>query len=127
MIKEKKMKKLIAVFIVLLAATSLFAGPIQLGSFPVGQWLDPNYDAVWEFSSDNIRILSPSGKVLYDFSDKTIQDFKVFMEGTQPGISFSCPEAGRSYRFLKPLSGSDMVMEIQRDKKAKYSVTMKKQ
>ena len=121
------MKKLIAVFIVLLAATSLFADPIQLGTFPVGKWLDPNYDAVWDFSSDNIRILSKQGKVLYDFSDKTIQDFKVFMDGTQPGISFSCPEAGRSYRFLKPLVGSDLVMDIQRDRKAKYSVTMKKQ
>jgi hypothetical protein len=112
------MKKLIAVFIVLLAATSLFADPIQLGTFPVGRWLDPNYDAVWDFASDNIRILNPSGKVLYDFSDKTIKDFKVFMEGTQPGISFSCPEAERSYRFLKPLTSSDVVMEIQRDNKA---------
>jgi hypothetical protein len=121
------MKKLIAVFIVLLAATSLFAGPIQLGSFPVGKWLDPNYDAVWDFASDNIRILSPSGKVLYDFSDKTIQDFKVFMEGTQPGISFTCPEAGRSYRFLKPLTNTDVVMEIQRNNMGKYSVNMKKQ
>jgi hypothetical protein len=121
------MKKLIAFFIVLLAAASLFAGPIQLGTFPVGKWLDPNYDAVWDFASDNIRILSPSGKVLYDFSDKTIQDFKVFLEGTQPGISFTCPEAGRSYRFLKPLTNTDVVMEIQRNNLAKYSVTMKKQ
>jgi hypothetical protein len=120
------MKKLIAFFIVLLAAASLFAGPIQLGNFPVGQWLDPNYDAVWDFSSDNIRILSLDGKVLYDFSGKTIQDFKVFMDGTQPGISFSCTESERAYRFLKPLTGSDVVMEIQRSGKPKYSVTMKK-
>jgi hypothetical protein len=121
------MKKLIAFFIVLLTATTLFAGPIQLGSFPVGKWLDPNYDAVWDFASDNIRILSPSGKVLYDFSGKTIQDFKVFMEGTQPGISFSCVESGKSYRFLKPLTNTDVVMEIERKSLAKYSVTMKKQ
>jgi hypothetical protein len=121
------MKKLIAVFIVLLVATSLSADPIQLGSFPVGKWLDSNYDAVWDFASDNIRILSPSGKVLYDFSDKTMKDFKVFMEGTQPGISFSCTESERSYRFLKPLTNSDVLMEINRSGKAKYSVNMKKQ
>jgi hypothetical protein len=121
------MKKLIAVFIVLLAASSLFASPIQLGTFPVGKWLDPNYDAVWDFASDNIRILGTDGRVLYDFRGKTIQDFKVFMDGTQPGMSFTCPDSGRSYRFLKPLTGSDVVMEIDRSGKAKYSVTMKKQ
>jgi hypothetical protein len=121
------MKKLIAVFIVLLAASSLFAGPIQLGTFPVGQWLDPNYDAVWDFTSDNIRILSTDGRVLYDFAGKTIQDFKVFVDGTQPGISFTCPDSGRSYRFLKPLANTDVVMEIVRSGRAKYSVTMKKQ
>jgi hypothetical protein len=98
-----------------------------LGTFPVGKWLDSNYDAVWDFSSDNIRILSTDGKVLYDFAGKTIQDFKVFLDGTQPGISFTCPDSGRSYRFLKPLTGSDVVMEINRSGKAKYSVTMKKQ
>jgi hypothetical protein len=121
------MKKLIAVFIVLLAASSLFASPIQLGTFPVGKWLDSNYDAVWDFASDNIRILDTDGKVLYDFRGKTIQDFKVFMEGTQPGISFTCPDTERSYRFLKPLTGSDVVMEMTRSGMAKYSVTMKKQ
>ena len=121
------MKKLIVVLVILFAAVSLSADPIQLGSFPVGQWLDANYDAVWDFASNNIRILSPDGNVLYNFSGKTIQNFKVFMEGTQPGISFTCPEAGRSYRFLKPLTNSDVVMEIERDGREKYSVAMKKQ
>jgi hypothetical protein len=121
------MKKLIAVFIVLLAAASLSADPIQLGSFPIGQWLDPNYDAVWDFTSNNIRILSTDGWVLHDFSEKAIQNFKVLAEGSQPGISFSCPDTERSYRFLKPLTSSDVIMEIQRSGRAKYSVTMKKQ
>ena len=120
------MKKLIAVLIVLLAVSALFADPIQLGTFPIGQWLDPNYNAVWDFSSNNIRILSPGGQVLWDFSTKTVQNFKVFLDGTQPGISFTCPEAGRSYRFLKPLTNTDVVMEIERSGKAKYSVNMKK-
>jgi len=108
-------------------AASLSADPIQLGSFPVGQWLDANYDAVWDFSSNNIRILSTGGRVLYDFSTKTVENFRVFMDGTQPGISFSCPEAGRSYRFLKPLANTDVILEIERSGQAKYSVTMKKQ
>ena len=121
------MKKLIVVLAVFFMAASLSADPIQLGSFPVGQWLDANYDAVWDFSSNNIRILSTGGRVLYDFSTKTVENFRVFMDGTQPGISFSCPEAGRSYRFLKPLANTDVILEIERSGQAKYSVTMKKQ
>jgi hypothetical protein len=120
------MKKLLVVLIVLLTAVSLSADPINLGNFPVGQWLDARYDAVWDFSSSNIRILSTGGIVLYDFSTKTINDFKVILEGAQPGITFTCPEAGRSYKFLKPLTNSDLVMEIERSAYPRYSVTMMK-
>jgi len=121
------MKKIFAFLIVLLAATALSADPIHLGDFPVGQWLDANYNAVWDFSSSNIRILATDGTVLYDFSEKTIQDFKVILEGAQPGISFTCPESGRSYKFLKPLLSADLKMHIQRTGRPEYSVTMKKQ
>jgi len=120
------MKKLLAALIILSAAASLPADPINLGNFPVGQWLDHNYDAVWDFTSNNIRILNTDGKVLYDFSNKTILDFKVFLEGAQPGISFTCPEAGRSYKFLKPLTNTDLFMEIERSNHKNYSVNMKK-
>jgi len=120
------MKKMFAVLIILLAATALSADPIHLGDFPVGQWLDANYNAVWDFSSNNIRILSPNGTVLYDFSNKTIRDFKVILEGTQPGISFTCVESGRSYKFLKPLLGADLSMQIKRTGRPDYSVTLKK-
>ena len=121
------MKKVIAVLVILLVSSALFADTIQLGTFPVGKWLDPNYDAVWDFSTNNIRILGLKGEVLYDFAGKTIQNFKVFLDGTQPGISFSCPESARSYRFLKPLTNSDVVMEIERISLPKYTVNMKKQ
>ena len=120
------MKKAIVVLIMLLAATALFADSINLGNFPVGQWLDPNYNAVWDFSTGNIRILNTNGAVLYDFSSKTIQNFKVFLDGVNPGISFTCPEAGRSYRFVKPLTDSTLLMEIDRTNLAKYKVTMPK-
>jgi hypothetical protein len=121
------MKKLIVVFILLLAAPMLFADTINLGNFPVGQWLDSNYDAVWDFSTGNIRILSTSGAVLWDFSTKTVNNFRVFLDGTNPGISFTCPEAGRSYRFVKPLTNNNVILEIDRDGQPKYSVTMPKQ
>jgi len=125
-IGDKEMKKIFVVLIILLTASALSADPIHLGNFPLGQWLDANYNAVWDFTSDNIRILSTDGKVLYDFSEKTINDFKISMEGTQPSISFHCPEAGRAYKFLKPLLGSDLVMQINRRDYPEYSVTMKK-
>jgi hypothetical protein len=121
------MKKIFAVLIILLTAVSLSADPIQLGDFPVGQWLDANYNAVWDFTSNNIRILSTDGNVLYDFSTKTIQDFKVILEGTQPGISFTCVESGRSYKFLKPLTDTDVNLQIKRRGRPDYSVKMKKQ
>jgi hypothetical protein len=120
------MKKIFVVLIILLTAAALSADPIQLGNFPLGQWLDANYDAVWDFSSDNIRILSPGGRVLYDFSDKTIQDFKVTLEGTQLCITFSCPEAGRSYKFLKGPTDTNVNMLINRLNYPEYSVIMKK-
>jgi hypothetical protein len=125
---EKSMRKTVVCLFILLLAVSLYAAdPIQLGNFPVGQWLDPNYNVVWDFSSNNIRILSTSGSVLYDFSSKTIQDFSVFMDGVQPGISFTCPEAGRTYRFVKTLTNTDLIMTIERSSLPAYTVTMKKQ
>jgi len=120
------MKKLFVVLIILLAAALLPADPIQLGNLPIGQWLDTNYNAVWDFSSNNIRILSTDGRVLYDFSNKTILDFKTIMEGTQPGITFTCLESGRTYKFLKPLTNTDLVMEIKRNYLPNYTVSMKK-
>ena len=120
------MKKLVVILVVFFVAMAVSADPIQLGSFPVGQWLDANYDAVWDFSSNNIRILSTNGIVLYDFSTKTVENLRVFMDGTQPGISFTCPEAGRSYRFVKPLTNTDVIMEITRSALPVYTVTMRR-
>ena len=121
------MKKVIACLFVLFTVVSLYAAnPIQLGNFPVGQWLDHNYNVIWDFSANNIRILSIDGRVLYDFSSKTIQNFSVFMDGAQPGISFTCPEAGRSYRFVKTLTNTDLIMVIERSGLPTYTITMKK-
>jgi len=122
------MKKIIIVLILLFAATVIFANPINLGNFPVGRWLDSNYDAIWDFSTNNIRILdSNSGAVLWDFSTKTVNDFRVFMSGTNPGISFSCPEAGRTYRFTIAPSTAVITMTIDRPELAQYTVQMRRQ
>ena len=121
------MKKYVLVLVLLFVAAALFGQSINLGSFPVGRWLDHNYNVIWDFSSSNIRILSTSGAVLYDFSDKTIQNFRVSMDGIQPVISFSCPEAGRSYRYKANLPGSDVTMEIERPGLPNYSVQMRRQ
>jgi len=100
---------------------------IDLGEFPVGKWLDPNYSAVWEFTSNNIRILDREGDVYYDFSTATIEDLKVGagMEGLE--LSFYCPESMKTYIFIKGLTGSGLVLKIQRAGKPEYSVDMPKQ
>jgi hypothetical protein len=126
------MKKLIAVAFVLLVAMSVSADPIDIGAFPVGRWLDPNYNAIWDFSMGNIRILdSRSGAVVYDFSQKTVQEFSVFIEANAPGITFSCPESERKYRFMKPIVGNEVVMTIDRTLYMPdfpiYTITMQKQ
>ena len=55
------MKRIIVVLVLALAIAGLAAAEgINLGSFPLGTWLDANYSAIWEFSTGNIRILSPS-------------------------------------------------------------------
>jgi len=122
------MKKLILV----LAAITLFTGfaaaeGIELGSFPLGSWLDPNYDAVWEFSTQNIRILSPAGEVYYDFSEKTVRDFKVGVEMGKPVMTFSCDESRRDYKFTKPVTNMNIILEIDAPWKSDYMVEMKKQ
>jgi hypothetical protein len=137
------MKKLIIVLVLLFAATALFGqigalptapsapavgGKINLGNFPAGKWLDSNYDAIWELSSNNLRILdSNSGNVYWDFSDLTIQNFKVGVDGLNPVISFSCPEAGRSYSFKATPADGSLTLTIERSDQPKYTVTMKKQ
>jgi hypothetical protein len=126
------MKKLMAVLIVLLVAMSASAIPIDLGSFPTGQWLDPNYDAVWEFSPSNIRILSKTtGAVVYDFDQKTVQELRSFMDNNSPTVSFSCPESERKYNFARPLGSLDLVMTIDRTLYMPdfpiYTVTMPRQ
>jgi hypothetical protein len=121
------MKKLFVVLALALALSGLaMAEGIDLGSFPLGTWLDANYDAVWEFTSGNIRILSPDGKVYYDFGKATIEGFKVGLDGTSPTLSFACKETGKSYKFTKSLADTSLILEIDPPWKVHYKVTMPK-
>ncbi len=121
------MKRLaLAALVFLLALAPAVAQGIDLGSFPLGSWLDANYDAVWEFTSGNIRILSPAGDVLFDFGSAGVQDFKVGAGGDGPFITFACEAAGRTYKITKPLTKSSAVLEIERPNLPKYKVEMAK-
>jgi hypothetical protein len=118
------MKKLIVVLILLFAATTVFA-QVQIPAANVGKWLDPNYDAVWDFATNGVRILNPAGAVLYDFAGK-ITNFNVTVDGINPVISFRCDDAGRSYRFTWLFSGN-WTMEITRPDEPLYTVELRKQ
>lgn len=112
--------------IVALGAVPAFAQGINLGDFPLGSWLDANFDAVWEFSTGNIRILAPDGSLHFDFGAEGIQDFKVGAGADGPFITFSCAAAGKSYKLTKPLLKPEMTLEIERTGLPKYSATMAK-
>ncbi len=120
--------KRIALFAVVLALAlaPAMAQGINLGNFPLGSWLDANYDAVWEFTTGNIRILAPDGSVHFDFGKEGIQDFKVGAGSDGPFITFSCAATGKAYKLIKPLLKADMTLEITRPKLPLYTVVMAK-
>lgn len=120
------MKKLFIAGLLVLLVTGFAAAEINLGAFPLGTWVDANYDAHWEFTSGSIRILSPAGDVHYDFSDKTLEEFRVGASGGAT-LSFSCVETRKRYTFTKPLTSSGMTLKIEREGKPDYTVEMKKE
>lgn len=120
------MKKALFLFLFFLLMGGFLAAEINLGAFPLGTWLDDTYEAYWEFTTGNIRILDAAGNVYYDFGDKTLKDFKVGASGGAQ-LSFSCVETGKRYTFTKPLTNSSMKLEIEKPDKPLYSVDMAKQ
>ena len=120
------MKKIALVLVMVFAVSALFASPLVLGNFPSGRWMDRNYDAIWEFSPTNIRITSPDGHVYFDFSNKTINDFRFYLDGDSPAVTFSCPEAGRTYKFVIQRPENDLLMEFDRVNYGKYEVKMRR-
>jgi hypothetical protein len=129
------MKKLIIVLVLLLAAAALFGQAIKLGgNFPSAKYLDApkggefDYEAVWEFSADNIKVTDVKTGEVFDFSKYKVNDFQTAMDGRQIVVTFSCPDAqNRSYTIKTTLPGTDLILEIERPDLPKYSVTMKQQ
>ena len=120
------MKKTIFVlFLLSLAVFTVSADDFNPGDFVVGKWIDSNYDAVWEFTGDNIRILFLDEEgIYYDFRDKTIEDSTIGVKDKMPSLSFYCEETGKEYTFKKPLTGKDLILEIVPPSKVFYSVKM---
>lgn len=121
------MKKTIMVLLLCLSGLAVVsAQEMDLGDFPVGKWLDADYDALWTFSSDSIELYLTNGSLVYDFKNK-IQDFDI--NGSLKGVelTFSCEETGRSYRFVKGVSSLDLQLVIDKTSGIHYETTMKMQ
>jgi hypothetical protein len=120
------MKKFLLVLVLVAAAAGFVtAQEIEFGKLPPGKWLDPNYDAVWEVTSSNIRILDINGKVLFEFRGKTNKNFSVGTSSQGPYATFSTEETGKTYKFTKPVTNKNVILEIDRPGQPHYMVDMK--
>ncbi|MBB6481319.1 hypothetical protein [Spirochaeta isovalerica] len=120
------MKKVLLTAFLLISSITLFSQSIDLGDFPIGKWADEKWDAIWEFNSDNIRILDEQGNVIYDFQDKTIVDFKISPSTAGLELSFYCQETGKKYKFVKGLTSLDLNLIIDTDSGIHYETKMPK-
>lgn len=107
------MKKILMVILVITVATVMvYSECIMMGDFPQGKWLDANWNAVWEFTSNNIRILDTDGGVYCDFDEKTIRGWSVKPVTEGFVLSFYCPETRRKYIFTKSLANMNLILVI---------------
>lgn len=118
------MKKWTWVLVLLMVLSVSVWAEMDMGSFPLGQWRDGNYNAFWNFSSGNITITLADGTVAYDFSDKTIEKFEVKTTTEGLVLSFDCKENGRSYSFIKGVTSLDLRLEMVKSNGKTYQVTM---
>jgi len=119
------MKKLIFVLVLLFAATGLFAQ--DFSALPTGRWLDHNFDAIWEFSANGIKLSTAADGDIFTFTTRNIQNLRPSRSGTLAGIAFSCEATGRSYTFLINVTNNVMTMNIEREGRPNYQVQMQKQ
>ncbi len=120
------MKKFLLIFILLVvASTMVWSGGLDLGNFPLGKWLDARWNAVWEFRSGNIRIFdSTNNELVYDFEGKTIENFSVKPSLKGIVLSFYCKETGKNYKFTKPATNLNLILEIDTDTGNYYKVEL---
>ncbi len=120
------MKKIVFILLILILVSSFsWAGSFNLGDFPIGKWLDSRWNALWEFKSDNIRILnSETGDLFYDFDGKTIENFSVKPSLKGIVLSFYCRETGKRYTFTKGATNLNLDMLINTDTGNTYEVNL---
>lgn len=118
-------KILLVVLVLLVSAGFAMADEINLGTFPVGKWLDANWDAEWEFSVGNIKINdSKTGKTVYDFSYSTLTKFAVEASADGVSLSFYCEETEKTYKFTKTLTNENVILDIDPPVGDHYKVEM---
>ena len=97
--------------------------------FPKGTWIDPNYNAAWEFGINNTIVLkdATTGEVIYTFSKNLRKNFKVDVTADGLVITFRCDDTRRTYKFTKAATlSTDIKMEIDADfLNEHYTVNMK--
>ena len=97
--------------------------------FPKGTWIDPNYNAAWEFGVNNTIVLkdATTGEVIYTFSKNLRKNFKVNVTADGLVITFRCDDTRRTYKFTKAATlSTDIKMEIDADfLNEHYTVNMK--
>lgn len=97
--------------------------------FPKGTWIDPNYNAAWEFGINNTIVLkdATTGEVIYTFSKNLRKNFKVNVTADGLVITFRCDDTRRTYKFTKAATlSTDIKMEIDADfLNEHYTVNMK--
>jgi hypothetical protein len=122
------MKKALVVLVLALAMAGVAAAQdFDIGSFPIGSWLDKNYDAVWDFSSFNITILDKNGYLVWDFGEKGIMNLGVSADETGVTLSFFCPDAGdsgKTYTITKGILGDNLTLRIERAEYGPYEVEL---
>lgn len=108
------MKRIYCAFVLVIIGTLVTAQSVDLGQFPKGKWIDNNWNAVWEFGANSIKLYDIAGNLLFDF-DKKVENLKVNVTLTKAQVSFYCKETERSYTFSKDLKDLNLDMEIKRD------------
>lgn len=101
-------------FLFLFAVCLLFssgADEINLGPFPQGKWLDPQWQAYWVFGDNTIRLLDVRDKEIYNFSG-IVQNMRVEEKKTGTLLYFDCALARRSYQFETSPDGKSLKMAI---------------
>ena len=85
-----------------------------------GTWYDKKYDCNWVLSVNATAtslaklVDASTGHVYYTFTKNNVQNFNQEYNITNGAIiTFDCPAKNRSYKFVKPISGTgDLEIDI---------------